>query len=359
VARIDIATGSWTQLWEAERFIGADYFLPADVDAEGERIVFESESAVTPPDIWFAFADSSDPRRVTTIAPGLTGKSYGSSSAISWHTADGELVHGALLLPRSYTKGRRYPLIVYPYPNAHRSNNVFQYGLNGIRTENMQVFATRGYAVLAPDAPVDEADQLHSLANVILPGVDKVIAMGIADSARLGIMGHSWGGYTVLSLLVQTTRFKAAVMRGGYGDLPAMNGEMEASGAARGQVLNESGMGATLWANRSRYVDNSPVFFLDRIRTPLLIVHGAGDETVPVSAADEVFVDLRRLGGEVEYARYTGENHVEAGWSFANQKDYMTRVLRWFDDHLHPHEIAPDSSADATNRDTAQDVLNK
>ncbi len=67
-------------------------------------------------------------------------------------------------------------------------------------------------------------------------------------------------------------------------------------------------------------------------RTPLLIIHGAEDETVPVSAADEVFVDLRRLGQEVEYARYSGENHVEAGWSFANQKDYMMRVLRWFDD---------------------------
>src|ERR1700728_57288 len=111
----------------------------------------------------------------------------------------------------------------------------------------MQALATRGYAVLAPDAPVDGADQLHSLAAVILPGVDKVIAMGIADSARLGIIGHSWGGYTVLALLVQTTRFKAAVMRGGYADLPTAYGLMESSGNARGQVLAESDLGATLW----------------------------------------------------------------------------------------------------------------
>ena len=71
-------------------------------------------------------------------------------------------------------------------------------------------------------------------------------------------------------------------------------------------------MDTPLWTNRSRYVDNSPIFFLDRIRTPLLIIHGAEDQTVPVSAAEEVFVDLRRLGQEVEYARYRGENHVEA-----------------------------------------------
>jgi dipeptidyl aminopeptidase/acylaminoacyl peptidase len=125
-------------------------------------------------------------------------------------------------------------------------------------------------------------------------------------------------------------------MRGGYADLPAAYGLMDPSGDAHGQVLAEADLGATLWANRSRYIDNSPLFFLDRVRTPLLIVHGTDDTTMPVSAGDEVFVDLRRLGQEVEYARYVGENHVEAGWSFANQQDYVMRVLRWFDSHLHP-----------------------
>ena len=129
------------------------------------------------------------------------------------------MVHGALLLPASYNPGRRYPLIVYPYPRDARSNDVYRYGLVGDRNENMQIFASRGYSVLAPDAPIRESDQMHSLAEIILPGVDRVIEMGIADSSRLGVIGHSWGGYTVLSLLVQTTRFKAAIMRGGYGGL--------------------------------------------------------------------------------------------------------------------------------------------
>jgi dipeptidyl aminopeptidase/acylaminoacyl peptidase len=200
----------------------------------------------------------------------------------------------------------------------------------------MQVFASRGYAVLTPDAPIQEADEMRSVADVILPGVDRFIEMGIADSARVAVLGHSWGGYEVLSLLVQTTRFKAAVMRGGMGDLPAMYGEMESSGNARGQVLAESWMDGTLWSDQSRYIENSPIFYLDRVRTPLLIVHGAEDAAVPASSGDEVFVDLRRLGQEVEYARYAGEGHVEAGWSLANQKDYLSRVLRWFDDHLHP-----------------------
>jgi dipeptidyl aminopeptidase/acylaminoacyl peptidase len=346
-ARINTRTGSWKQLWEAERFLGAEYLLTNDASLDGRRVVFLSESVAEPPDIWCATSNWSAVRRVTTVAPSLTGRRYGSSRTIEWNTVSGRRVHGALLLPAHYSSGRRYPLVVYSYPQDARSNDVHRYGLTGAGTENMQVFASRGYAVLTPDAPIREADQMHSLADVILPGVDRVIELGIADSARVAAIGHSWGGYEVLALLVQSTRFKAAVMRGGIGDLPAMYGEMESSGIAQGQVLVESWLGATLWSDQSRYIENSPVFYLDRVRTPLLIVHGADDTTVPVSAADEVFVDLRRLGQEVEYARYAGENHVEAFWSLANQKDYLTRVLRWFDDHLHP---------DVTDRGVSEDA---
>jgi dipeptidyl aminopeptidase/acylaminoacyl peptidase len=158
--------------------------------------------------------------------------------------------------------------------------------------------------------------------------------MGIADSTRLAVMGTSWGGYTVLALLVQTRRFRAAIMRGGYGDLPAIYGELESSGSPRNQILLETWLGATVWGDRSRYIENSPSYLLDRVRTPLLIVHGGADTTVPAQNGEEIFVDLRRLGQDVEYARYDGENHVERFWSNANQRDYLTRTLRWFDSHL-------------------------
>lgn len=333
-ARINIRTGLWTQLREEERFNGSESFLVNDVSADGRRGVFLSESATQPADLWYADSIWSKVRQITNVAPRLTKSHYGSTQLIEWHTATGEQVRGALLLPVNFVPGHRYPLIVYPYPTDNRSNDVYHFGLIGTGPENMQLFASRGYAVLAPSAPISTTDEMHSLADVILPGVDRVVAMGIADSARLGVMGHSWGGYTVLALLVQTTRFHAAVMRGGMGDLPAMYGEMEWSGTARGQILLEAWLGATMWENRSRFTDNSPVFFLDRVRTPLLIVHGGADSTVPPAAANEIFVDLRRLGQYVEYARYEGEDHVEAGWSYANQRDYLIRVLRWFDGRL-------------------------
>ncbi|SRR5579863_2625768 len=329
-ARIDCRTGVWTQVTDEEQYIGSRQFTASDVSADGRSLVYASEGAASPRDLWIADTSLVHSRRLTNVAPSLVGKSFGKTRLVHWKAVTGEPVSGALLLPSDYVPGHRYPLIVYPYPREHRSNNVFRFGLQGEGTENMQLLATRGFAVLAPDAPIRLSDQMRSLADAIMPGVDQVIAMGIADSARIGLIGHSWGGYTVLALLVQTHRFRAAIMRGGYGDLFADYGEMQGTGATFGQLRLESWLGTTPWKDLARYIDNSPVFFLDRVDTPLLIIEGGAETTVPPHEAAEVFVDLRRLGKEVEYALYGGENHGEIGWRYANQQDYLARTIQWF-----------------------------
>ena len=76
------------------------------------------------------------------------------------------------------------------------------------------------------------------------------------------------------------------------------------------------------------------MFYLDSVQTPVLIVHGAEDSVVPSFLGDEIFVGLRRLGKEVEYAKYEGEGHSQISWSYINQVDYLNRVIDWFDKHL-------------------------
>ena len=112
---------------------------------------------------------------------------------------------------------------------------------------------------------------------------------------------------------------------------------MDKTGGAFGLAWSETGQGGMVgspWEFRQRYIDNSPYFLLDRVETPLLLVHGELDRSVPVRQSDEVFVGLRRLGKEVVYAKYAGEEHWEGTWSLANAKDYLTRCIQWFDDHL-------------------------
>jgi len=113
-------------------------------------------------------------------------------------------------------------------------------------------------------------------------------------------------------------------------------GEMNATGEAYGTNLERAvdRLGGTPWEFRERYIENSPIFYLDRVETPLLIVQGERDEIVSESLADELFVDMRRLGKEVEYAKYGGEAHSPPFWEYANQLEFCNRMIRWFTEHL-------------------------
>jgi dipeptidyl aminopeptidase/acylaminoacyl peptidase len=170
-----------------------------------------------------------------------------------------------------------------------------------------------------------------------MPGVNRVIDLGVADPDRLGLMGHSYGGYSTLALLVQTKAFAAAVDSAGVSDLVSDYGSMSTTGEAFGIGWVESGQGGipgTPWQYRSTFIENSPLFYLDRVQTPLLLVHGALDEAVPPSQTEAVFVGLRRLGREVVYVKYAGEGHWEGEWGPDNVVDYWQRVITWFDSHL-------------------------
>ena len=215
------------------------------------------------------------------------------------------------------------------------SANVNRYGGAGNEHYNLHLFSSRGYAVLLPDTPLTVGTPMSDLAKTVLPAVDKTIEMGIADPDRLGVMGASYGGYSTLALIVQTERFKAAVMDVGFGNLSSMYGAMLKSGMPFHVSWAEEGqgrMGGPPWQFPERYVQNSPAFFLNKIETPLLISQGGMD--VSPFQADEIFVGLRRLGKKVVYVRYENEGHgIEHP---SNRIDYWNRVLEWFESHLRP-----------------------
>ncbi len=183
---------------------------------------------------------------------------------------------------------------------------------------------------------------LSDLKATVLPGVDAVIEMGIADPERLGIFGHSYGGYSTLALLVQTNRFKAAAVSGSMSHLLSHYGEMRSEGSARtGWAETEQGlMGGSPWEVQNRYIANSPFFFLDRVNTPLLIMHGTADRIVSVARAEETFVALRRLGKPAVLIRYEGEGHAPDSWKSANIEDYWQRMFQWFERYLKDTKIA-------------------
>jgi dipeptidyl aminopeptidase/acylaminoacyl peptidase len=328
---ISLSTGKFEKLLEENKSYG---FVPSlRTAAKQHYLVYTSQSAAEPEDIWFTEASGFRPQRLTHINPIFDRYVMGEGRMIEWQTLNGQKVRGALLLPAGYTPGKRYPLIVYQYPGSMWSNygNLFGFSPFSAAVENSQFFATRGYAVLMPDVPAKPETYMKDIAAAVLPAVEKVVELGIADGDRVGITGQSNGGYGVLSLIVQTDRFKAAVDRMGPGNLISQYTQMAENGASfyTGEMVQRTG--GSLWEKRDKFIENSPMFYFDRVKTPLLIIQGTADTQVAAARSDEVFVSLRFLRKEVEYARYDGESHGVAEWSFPNQVDCLNRVIAWFD----------------------------
>jgi dipeptidyl aminopeptidase/acylaminoacyl peptidase len=305
----------------------------------GNLLLYVASDAAHPPDLWATEFGLTNPRQLTHTNKELERHHLGQSELVSWRTAAGELLHGALLLPANRQAGKRYPLVVDIYGSAiNRSNSVYRFGLYDDSFFNRQLFATRDIAVLQPDAPVRPGTQIQDLASDILPALDTLVAMGVVDSTKIGVMGQSYGGYSALALATASRRFRLVVSSAGQADLIAHYGILSTEGRSYGVAWNDvpahGGMVGTPWTERDHFINNSPFFFLDRLDAAVLLLQGTNDGAVPAFLSDQVFVALRVLGKEVCYAKYRGEDHAPSLWSYANQLDYATRFVNWFVDHF-------------------------
>ena len=313
----------------------SDIGMNIDATDVDPRVAFVASNQRDPADIWVYGTGDRVGRQISHLNPDLDRFQLGAAQIISYHAADGKELHASLLLPPGYEPGKRLPTIVWVYGGDNGSDAVRTFGLVDKPVFDMHILATRGYAVLFPDAPAIEGAPVEGLLRSVLPAVDAAIAQGYADPERLAVMGHSYGAYSVLALISHTDRFKAAVASASviHPDLVAGYLEMANDGSPSwiGNLeKGQGGMGGSPWQYRSRYLDNSPVYDFDKITTPLLMAQGSEDGRL--LASDATFVALRRLGKDVEYRIYEGEGHTLQGK--ANVRDFWLRRLEFLKAHL-------------------------
>ena len=334
LVRVDREESRSETVVEFEKTIGSTFSVEGAPD--GSACYLVTEAAHHPPEIWCVADNFHTPRRLLSLNPDLEKVEMGTARVIEWRAPDGKTQHAALLLPPAYEEGERVPLIVEIYGGSLASNQVHRFGFGGHHADNAQLLAASGYAVLYPDLPMEKQDPLRQIPAHVLPAVNRAIDLGIADPDRLGLMGHSYGGYCTLALLTQTTRFRAAVCSAGMVNLTSFYGTLTEDGDSQWLGWSESGqarLGGSPWERREAYIENSPLFYLDRAETPLLLVHGCRDLGAHAQAG-EAFSAARRLGQRVELRRYHEEGHWPGTWSETNLQDLCERVLAWFDEHL-------------------------
>lgn len=286
------------------------------------------------PDLWTADPGFTAPRKLSSANPRISGFAWGEAELVEWSSADGRPLQGVLIKPGDYEPGRRYPVLVYFYELS--SQRLYEFNQIVVNHRPcFPVYASHGYAVFLPDIRFEIGRPGMSAVKCLVPGVQKLIDLGIADPNAIGLHGHSWSGYETAYVVTQTDIFAAACAGAPVGNMTsAYNGIRWESGLARQfqYEKDQSRIGASLWERRDLYIENSPVFYADRIRTPLLLMHGDEDGAVPWPQSIELYLALRRMGKEVVFLQYRGEPHHPR--KYANKLDYAIKMMEFFDHYL-------------------------
>jgi dipeptidyl aminopeptidase/acylaminoacyl peptidase len=273
-------------------------------------------------------------KRLTDTNPQMKAAAWSSGAQlVNYTTAKGDKLQGALYLPANYEKGRSYPTIVYIYERLSQNLNHFKAPrANGF---NEAFYTSNGYAVFEPDIRYRVNDPGMSAVWSVVPALKAAISTGIVDASRVGIQGHSWGGYQTSFLVTQTDVFAAAVAGAPLTNMISMYSLIYKNSGGTNQAIFESSQGrfyGGYWDNLEAYMRNSPVFHARNVKTPLMILHNDRDGAVDFTQGVEYFNTLRRLGKPVVMLEYVGENHNLR--RPVNQQDYTVRMKEFFDHHL-------------------------
>jgi dienelactone hydrolase len=255
------------------------------------------------------------------------------SRLIEYTSDKGDKLQGTLYLPANYEQGKSYPTITYIYEKLSQSTNAYPHPtFNGF---NIAAYTSNGYAVLTPDIVYKVNDPGMSAVWCVIPAVKAAIATGVVDAKRVGIHGHSWGGYQTAFLVTQTKIFSAAIAGAPLTDMIAMYNAIYWNTGTANQPIFESSQGRFTGSpsdNMEAYVRNSPVYHAKNVTTPLIILHNDKDGAVDWTQGIEYFNTLRRMGKPVVMLQYKGENHGLR--KPENMKDYTVRMKEFFDYRL-------------------------
>jgi dipeptidyl aminopeptidase/acylaminoacyl peptidase len=314
-------------LWDDAGFGGLAKAKKAEV------YVYTRDTFKDYPDYYVTDALLRDGRRITEANPQQKDFLWSSGRMlIDYTSAKGDKLQAALFLPPNYEKGKSYPTLVYYYEKmSQQLNRYTQPSANGF---NKSVYTSNGYAVLMPDITYKINDPGMSAAWCVLPAIDAAVATGIVDRSKVGLQGHSWGGYQT-SFLITQADFAAAVAGAPLTNMISMYSSIYFNTGSANQPIFESSQGrftGGYWDNLEAYQRNSPVYYAERVNTPLIILHNDKDGAVDWNQGIEYYNTLRRLKKPVIMLQYVGENHGLR--KPANQKDYTVRMKEFFDHHL-------------------------
>jgi dipeptidyl aminopeptidase/acylaminoacyl peptidase len=270
--------------------------------------------------------------KLTSINPQQKNYNWGTAELVKWKAYNGKMNEGIVYKPENFDPKKKYPMICYFYET--HTDGLYAYNAPSPTPSrlNISFFVSRGYIVFSPDIHYGTGHPARDAYNHIVSGARALVKQGYVDSTRIGIQGQSWGGIQVAQLITMTKLFKAAWAGAPVANMTSAYGGIRWESGLNRQFQYErsqSRIGATLWEKPNLYIENSPLFHLPKVTTPLVIMHNDADGAVPWYQGIELFTAMRRLGKKVWMLNYNGEAHnlVER----RNRKDIQIREQQFFD----------------------------
>ena len=273
--------------------------------------------------------------KISSANPQQADFAWGTNETYEWIDHQGRTLKGMLVKPDNFDPTKKYPLLVNFYERSSAGVYRHRTPTPGRSSINYSHYVSKGYVIFNPDVIYRVGYPGESAYDCVMSGVTSLLAQGFIDRERIGLQGHSWGGYQAAYLATKTDLF-AAIESGA----PVVNMFSAYGGIRWGSGLSrqfqyehtQSRIGGTPWSHFQRYYENSPLFTTDKINTPILILHNDQDGAVPWYQGIEWFTALRRLGKEAWLLNYRGEPH----WPVkpANRADFQTRMAQFFDHYL-------------------------
>lgn len=329
-AKAGLAAGPKVLLWEDASIGGLSKAEKSNV------FTYTKEKFNEPTQVYLTDATLANGKKLTENAPDA-GKYAWSTGVklVDYVTTKGDSLQAALFLPAGYVEGQKYPTVVYYYEKLSQTlHNWSNPGYSGTGW-SPSLYTSNGYAVLIPDIVYKMDDPGMSAVWAVLPAVDAAIKTGVIDENKMGLHGHSWGGYQTSFLITQSTRFKAAAAGAPLTNMISMYDLIYWNSGGGNMSIFEASQGRFLggpWENWDAYERNSPIYHVKNVQTPLLLLHNDKDGAVDFTQGVEYYNALRRLKKPVIMVQYLGENHGLG--KLENRKDYSVRMMEFFDHHL-------------------------
>jgi dipeptidyl aminopeptidase/acylaminoacyl peptidase len=301
---------------------------------DADRVVLSFERFEEFPNLWATNLAFGGLQQVTDANPQQPEYAWGRAELISYRNADGKMLRAVLTKPEDFDPAKTYPLLVYIYERL--AHNLHRYQSPSPSTGlNITRYVSHGYVVLQPDIVFDTGYPGESALKSVVPAVQAVVAQGFIDPRRIGIQGHSWGGYEVTYLVTRTNMFRAAAAGAPVTNMiSAYGGIRWGTGVSRAYLYErtQSRIGGPPWEKPLQFIESSPIFWVDKVQTPYLALHNDDDDLVPWYQSIEFFTALRRLGKEAYLFSYNGEKHNLRDRE--NQKHFTVHLAEFFAHYL-------------------------